>query len=121
MSCPFEAPPAPLVTLPPICSAFKCPPTHCVLLPTCTAAGHHLACRTAARWREAKRNHVQAQAAEAARWEMRTRCEAVRRMITAGDVQGAMDAVRAVDASILKVSRRAVLPKIGHAVTYSGL
>ena len=48
-------------------------------------------------------NLVQTQAAEAARWGMRTRCEAVRSMITAGDVQGAMDAVCAVDASILKV------------------
>jgi len=47
---------------------------------------------------------VQTQAAEAARWGMRTRCEAVRGMIAAGDVQGAMDAVCAVDASILKVS-----------------
>ncbi len=48
---------------------------------------------------------------------MRTRCEAVRSMIAAGDVQGAMDAVCAVDASILKVSRTATRPDVGHTTT----
>ena len=56
---------------------------------------------------------VQTHAAEAARWQMRARCEAVRSMITVGDVQGAVDAVCAVDASILKVSWGAALLEMG--------
>ena len=45
------------------------------------------------------------QAAEAEKWETRARCEAVRDMIDAGDVQGAMEAVATVDAAILEVCR----------------
>ncbi len=46
---------------------------------------------------------TQTQAAEAEKWETRACCEAVRDMINAGDVQGAMEAVAAVDSSILQV------------------